>query len=62
MVQAIIVNVSTKIHSDGTQMSAMKLSMMPSTGTEQNMTISILTRMEIETVCPSTILGKYISD
>ena len=47
MVPATIVDVSTKIHPDGTQMSAMKRNMMPSIGTEQNMTISTLTRMEI---------------
>ena len=31
--QQTIVDVSTKIHPDGTQMSAMKRNMMPSTGT-----------------------------
>jgi len=47
MVPATIVDASTKMHPDGTQMNAMKRNMIPSIGTEQNMTISTLTRMEI---------------
>ena len=47
MVQAIIVNVSTKIHLDGPLISETKLIMTPSIDTEQNMTISIQMRIEI---------------
>ena len=47
MEQATIVNVSTKTHPDGIQMNAMKLIMIPSIDTVQNMIISTLTRIEI---------------
>jgi hypothetical protein len=47
MVQATIVNVSTKIHLDGPLISETKLIMTPSIDTEQNMTISIQMRIEI---------------
>jgi len=62
MVQAIIVNVSTKIHQDGTQVSAIKLDMMSSTGTEQNMTISTLTRMEIMKIFKLVYLPLYFAN
>ena len=62
MVPATIVDVSTKIHPDCTQMSTMKHNMMPSIGTEQNMIISTLTRMEIMKIFKigtfTVILGK----
>ena len=46
-----IVNVSTKTHLDGIQMNAMKLIMIPSIDTVQNMIISTLTRIEIMQIC-----------
>ena len=51
MEQATIVNVSTKTHPDGIQMNAMKLIMIPSIDTVQNMIISTLTRIEIMQIC-----------
>ena len=46
-----IVNVSTKTPPDGIQMNAMKLIMIPSIDTVQNMIISTLTRIEIMQIC-----------
>jgi hypothetical protein len=51
MEQATIVNVSTKTHLDSIQMNAMKLIMIPSIDTVQNMIISTLTRIEIMQIC-----------
>jgi len=61
MVPATIVDASTKIHLDGTQMNAMKRNMMPSIGTEQNMTISTLTRMEIMKIFKLVHLPLYLA-
>ena len=54
---------TTKIHPYGTQMNPMMRNMMPCIGTEQNMTISTLTRMEIMKIfklvhLPLTLFGK----
>jgi len=64
MVPATIVDASTKIvhPTDGTQMSAMKRNMMPSIGTEQNMTISTLTRMEIMKTFKLVHLPLYLTE
>ena len=51
MEQATIVNVPTKTPPDGIQMNAMKLIMIPSIDTVQNMIISTLTRIEIMQIC-----------
>ena len=61
MVPATIVDASTKIHPDGTQMNTMKRNMMPSIGTEQNMTISTLTRMEIMKIFKLVHLPLYLA-
>ena len=42
---------TTKTHLDGIQMNAMKLIMIPSIDTVQNMIISTITRIEIMQIC-----------